>query len=70
MWSIFSSVYYMVNYSVSLAAFEFTINGTEKCITAYARLSSLFIRERANRTARGCSQCDENGMGKTRKFTM
>ena len=43
--------YYMVNYSVSLAAFEFTINGTEKCITAYASLLSIHSREK-NRTAR------------------
>ena len=38
---LFEDIYYMENYSVSLAAYEFTINGTEKCITAYASLYLL-----------------------------
>jgi len=33
--------YYMVNNSVSLAVFDFTINYTEKCTTAYASLLSI-----------------------------
>ena len=42
----------MVNYSVSLAAFEFTINGTQKCITAHASLSLYsFEREKPHRAA-------------------